>query len=136
MGMRIAVGRYTHETMLPSQFTSSRVNPKSRTTGDKLAITGSSQVKLCTVVGYGAEPGISGGGYSFEHKLPTKFEILNKQRKEKGANHGEDPNPPPFVESVRLGKSFVGVGTRGDQLTQIHVVRIGRIRVRIRKSFL
>jgi len=32
MGVRNAVGRYMHAMILPNQFTSDRVNPKSRTT--------------------------------------------------------------------------------------------------------
>ncbi len=69
MGVRRAVGRYTHDMMLPNQFTSFRVNPKSRTTKDWSVVTMATKRKNRTVVGYGTKPWPTAGGDSLEHKL-------------------------------------------------------------------
>src|SRR5260221_12337688 len=70
IGVRNAIGRYTHPMMLPSQLTSLRVNPKSRTTeGRQVSYVRGYTAEPRTVVGYRAKPRPACGTHSFQRKL-------------------------------------------------------------------
>lgn len=81
MGVRNAAGRYMHAMILPNQFTSDRVNPKSRTTECRSVMYGNSWAPHGTVIGYRAKPRPAGRTHSLQHKLSIKAQYAAGVRK-------------------------------------------------------
>jgi hypothetical protein len=75
MGMRKAVGRYTHETILPNQFTSSRENPKSRTTKERSVITNSKNSTVVALLDMGPNHGQLAAATASSINYPPRLNI-------------------------------------------------------------